>query len=422
MFSTIRFPKEGFKVPVYITLTVFGVFILDERGKVTSKQLFYPDADIAATNLMAVNDETMTDTIESSLKGLEEEEIIVEDAMFARTLSKVKDLNVRVEEGNAARWFRDSQDDYLIEQGITAATEDIAVFRRDVSILLAKRKVSAASEEKDLLIKNAIDAVDEIDKSINVLIMRLREWYSLHHPSLNRLIEDQELFAKILSTCAAKANINKDCLESVGVPDTVSEQVVKALTGDIGAELQDSDFVVITSLAKSVNGLYQMRNELEVYISSMMETVAPNIGALAGPMIGARLISLAGSLKELARKPSSTIQVFGAEKALFRSLKTGSDPPKHGIIYRVPEVNTAPFWQRGKVARSLAGKLSIAARIDAYSDKDMGSSLREQFISRVEEIRRQNPDAPPPKPPKPKPDPKKRRERKGHPRKRRGGR
>ena len=407
---------------VYLTLTVFGVFILDDEGKVTSKHLFYPDAVKASTNLMAVNDETVTDTMESSLKELEGADIIVEDAMFARALSKIKNLKVRVEEGNAPRWFRDSQDDYLTEQGIVASREEVTTFRREVSILLAKSKVSAASEEKDLLIKNAIDAVDEIDKSINVLIMRLREWYSLHHPSLNRLVEDQELFAKILSACTGKANINKDSLESVGTPDTITEQVVKALTGDIGAELQDSDLAVITSLAKSVNGLYQMRNELEVYISSMMETVAPNLAALAGPMIGARLISLAGSLKELARKPSSTIQVFGAEKALFRSLKTGADPPKHGIIYRVPEVNTAPFWQRGKIARSLAGKLSIAARIDAYSDRDTGSSLREQFISRLEEIRRQNPEAPPPKPQKPRPEQRKGRERRGGPQRRRGGR
>ncbi len=407
---------------VYLTLNVFGVFILNDEGKVTSKHLFYPDAVKASTNLMAVNDETVTDTIASSLKELEGADIVVEDAMFARALSKIKNLKVRVEEGNAPRWFRDSQDDYLLEQGILTSREEIATFRREVSIMLAKSKVSAASEEKDLLIKNAIDAVDEIDKSINVLIMRLREWYSLHHPSLNRLIEDQEIFAKILSTSTGKANITKASLESVGTPDTVAEQVVKALTGDIGAELLDSDLAVITSLAKSVNGLYQMRTELETYISSMMETVAPNLGALAGPMIGARLISLAGSLKELARKPSSTIQVFGAEKALFRSIKTGSDPPKHGIIYRVPEVNTAPFWQRGKIARSLAGKLSIAARIDAYSDRDVGSSLREQFITRVEEIRKQNPEAPPPKPQKPRPEQRKQRERRGGPQRRRGGR
>ena len=122
--------------------------------------------------------------------------------------------------------------------------------------------------------------------------------------------------------------------------------------------------------------------------------------ALAGPIISARLISLAGSLKELARKPSSTIQVFGAERALFRSLKTGAAPPKHGIIYRVSEINTAPYWVRGKIARALAGKLSIAARIDAYSDSgpETGEKLRESFLARVEEIKKQHPE--PPKEPK----------------------
>jgi len=408
-------------VSIYLSLTVFGVFILDETGKVTSKYLFYPSANTAAHSLLTVSDEKMTETLENSVKGLDGEEIIVEDTLFARALSKIRNLNVKVEEGGPPRWFRDIQDEFLIEQKVVTSTEEITAFRREVSIILAKSRVSAASEEKDLLIKNAIDAVDEIDKSINVLVMRLREWYSLHHPSLNRLIDDQEIFAKILAACAGKTNINKDCLKAAALPDDVTDQILKALTGDIGADLQDSDLAVISSLAKSVSNLYQMRNELEHYISIMMGNVAPNIGALAGPMIGARLISLAGSLKELARKPSSTIQVFGAEKALFRSLKTGADPPKHGIIYRVPEVTNAPFWQRGKIARSLAGKLSIAARIDAYSDRDAGSNLREQFISRVEEIRRQNPEPPPPKPPKPQPQPRK-REKKGRPKRKRGGR
>ena len=408
-------------MPVYLTLTVFGIFTLDKEGKVNTKHLFYPDADVAARNLLSVSDETVTDEIKNSVTALEENEIVVEDAMLARALSKIGELNVRVEEGPPLRWFRDSHDEYLIENELVSSREDITAFRREVSLTLAKSRVSVASEEKDLLIKNAIDAVDEIDKSINVLVMRLREWYSLHHPSLNRLVEDQELFTKILNTCTGKANISEKCLDSVGVPDSVAEQVIKAMAGDIGAELQDSDLAVLSSFANSVNGLFQIRNELEDYVSLMMKTVAPNIGALAGPMIGARLISLAGSLKELARKPSSTIQVFGAEKALFRSLKTGADPPKHGIIYRVPEVNTASFWQRGKVARALAGKLSIAARIDAYSDKDSGDNLREQFISRVEEIRKQNPDPPPPKSQKPKPEPKKTRDRRS-PKKKRGSR
>jgi nucleolar protein 56 len=407
-------------VSTYLTLTVFGVFVLDDEGKVTAKHMFYPDADIAATNLMAVNDEEATDLLESITKNLQGPDVVVEDPMFARTLSQIKDFQVRVEAGAAPRWFRDGQDDYLIKEGIVSSHGDIASFRRDVSIRLAKSKISAASEEKDLLVKNGIDAVDEIDKSINLLVMRLREWYSLHHPSLSRLVEDQEQFSRILNNCTGKSAITKDCIESAGVTSAVAEQIMSALTGDIGAEFAESDLLAIGGLAKTVDDLYQMRTKLEKYITSMMSTVAPNVSALAGPLIGARLISLAGSLKDLAMKPSSTVQVFGAEKALFRSLKTGADPPKHGIIYRVAEVNTAPYWQRGKIARSLAGKLSIAARIDAYSEKNMGEKLREEFLSRVEEIKRQNPEAPPPKP---RPTPKKKHsDRGGRPKRRRGGR
>jgi len=420
-FSGNRVQQEGFKVSTYLSLTVFGVFVLDDEGKVTTKHLFYPDADVAATSLMAVNDEVTTDLLEAVAKSVLGADVVVEDPMFARALSQVKDLKIRVEAGAAPRWFRDGQDEYLIKEGIVPSTDDIATFRRDVSIRLAKSKVSAASEEKDLLVKNAIDAVDEVDKSINVLIMRLREWYSLHHPSLTRLIEDQEQYASILNNCTGKTKTTKECLESVGVPPGVAEQIMSALTGDIGAEFAESDLSVIGGLAKTVDDLYLMRTDLEEYITSMMSTIAPNLSALAGPLIGARLISLAGSLKGLAQKPSSTVQVFGAEKALFRSIKTGSDPPKHGIIYRVAEVHTAPYWQRGKIARSLAGKLSIASRVDAYSDKNMGEKLREEFLTRVEEIKRQNPEAPPPKP-RPKPAPKKQYGRgSGHPDRRRGG-
>ncbi|MGY5864710.1 MAG: C/D box methylation guide ribonucleoprotein complex aNOP56 subunit [Candidatus Thorarchaeota archaeon] len=408
-------------MPTYLSLTVFGVFVLDDEGKVTEKHMFYPDADIAATNLMAVNDEDSTDLLESITKNLQGVDVVVEDPMFARTLSKIKDFQVRVEAGAAPRWFRDGQDDYLISDGIVPSNDDISSFRRDVSIRLAKSKISAASEEKDLLVKNAIDAVDEIDKSINLLAMRLREWYSLHHPSLSRLVEDQEQFARILNNCTGKSAITKECIESAGVSLAIAEQIMNALTGDIGAEFAESDLIAIGGLAKTVDDLYKMRSELEEYVNSMMSTIAPNISALAGPLIGARLISLAGSLKELARKPSSTVQVFGAEKALFRSLKTGADPPKHGIIYRVAEVNTAPYWQRGKIARSLAGKLSIAARIDAYSEKNVGEKLREEFMSRVEEIRRQNPEAPPPKPRPPPTLKKKHSGRGGRPKRRREG-
>jgi len=131
-----------------------------------------------------------------------------------------------------------------------------------------------------------------------------------------------------------------------------------------------------------------LRRELTDYISTVMKEVAPNITALVGPLLGARLISLAGSLESLARLPASTIQVLGAEKALFRALRTGGKPPKHGVIFQYPDIHRSPRWQRGKIARALAAKLAIAAKVDAFTGRFIGDKLREELRRRIEEIKK----------------------------------
>ncbi len=391
-------------MPVYLALSAFGTFVLDEKNEVVAKHVVYPDVGLAVSNLLAIGEGEATpetDAIAAEIEKLGEKEVFVEEQMLARALSRVGHLSVQIKPNKITKWFRENLDEYLTKLGITKTPEEISSFRRDVAIRLSKAKVSAASGEKDLLVKNAIDAIDEIDKSINIFVMRLREWYSVHHPSLSKLVEDQDQYARLLRECSDKESMTKDLLVSAGISDDSTELILKAIPGDIGAELRDIDLNIIKTLAIAIDDLYNTRKELEDYVEIVMQNISPNMTALVGSLVGARLISLAGSLKELARKPSSTVQVFGAEKALFRSLKTGADPPKHGVIFRVSEINTAPYWQRGKIARALAGKLSIAARIDAYSDRNIGISLREDFLKRVEEIKKQNPNPPPPKPPKP---------------------
>lgn len=391
-------------MPVYLALSAFGTFVLDEKNEVVAKHVVYPDVGLAVSNLLAIGEGEATpetDAIAAEIEKLGEKEVFVEEQMLARALSRVGNLSVQISANKITKWFRENQDEYLTKLGVTKTPEEISSFRRDVAIRLSKAKVSAASGEKDLLVKNAIDAIDEVDKSINILVMRLREWYSVHHPSLSKLVEDQDQYARILRECSDKESMTRNLLVSAGISDDSTELILKAIPGDIGAELRDIDLNIIKALAIAIDDLYNTRKELEDYVEIVMQNISPNMTALVGSLVGARLISLAGSLKELARKPSSTVQVFGAEKALFRSLKTGADPPKHGIIFRVSEIHTAPYWQRGKIARALAGKLSIAARIDAYSDRNIGISLREDFLKRVEEIKKQNPDPPPPKPPKP---------------------
>lgn len=391
-------------MPVYLALSAFGVFILDDKNRVIAKYVIYPDVSQAVSNLFALSESEpvpMIDAVITEIRKLGEKEVIVEDQMLARVLSREKDLQIRIDSSKITKWFRENQYDYLTKLGIIKSPEEIASYRHDVAIRLSKSRVSAASEERDLLVKNAIDAIDEVDKSINVLVMRLREWYSIHHPSLSTIVQDQDQFAKILREVSGKDNMNRELLEKATVPQDIIDQVLTAIPSDIGGNLREPDLAIIRNLAAAIDTLYSSRRSLEDYVADIMDIVSPNVTALVGPLIGARLISLAGSLKELSRKPSSTVQVFGAEKALFRSLKAGTDPPKHGIIYRVPEVHNSAYWQRGKIARALAGKLSIAARIDTYSDRNDGEKLREGFLTRVEEIKKQNPEPPPVKPPKP---------------------
>jgi nucleolar protein 56 len=139
-----------------------------------------------------------------------------------------------------------------------------------------------------------------------------------------------------------------------------------------------------------------VRNSLEKYVDSVMEEVAPNVKTVGGSLLGARLMALSGGLLNLAKLPASTIQVLGAEKALFRSLKTKARPPKHGIIFQHPLIHDGKRWQRGKIARALAGKLSIAARVDAFKGEFMGDRLKADLDKRIEEIRERYENPPPP--------------------------
>jgi nucleolar protein 56 len=408
-------------MPVYLALTVFGVFILDEKGEVINQELTYPDVESSALNIIKVRNGEPTDilkTVASMLEKLEQDEVVIEDATLTEALPSVK--GIKVSTHGVHKQFRNNQVSYMVENKIVESADEAELFRREVALRVAKATISAASEEKDLLIKHAVDAIAEVDRSINILTMRVREWYSLHHPTLSRLVEDQEKFVHIVKECTGKAELNRETLGSIGLSETLVDSIMDSVSQDIGAAFSESDLMIIQNFTTSIENLYTLREKLETYVAELMQVVAPNITTLVGPLVGARLVSSAGSLKELARKPSSTIQVFGAEKALFRSLKTGADPPKHGVIFQVPEIHLAPYWQRGKIARVLAGKLSIAAKIDAYTKRAMGENLKAEFEERLEEIRRQNPEAPPPKPPK---RPKRsKRKHTGKPKKKRKGR
>ncbi|MBU7013583.1 MAG: C/D box methylation guide ribonucleoprotein complex aNOP56 subunit [Theionarchaea archaeon] len=233
---------------------------------------------------------------------------------------------------------------------------------RDVAFALTREGVKAASEKKDKVIVESVRALDEIDQVLNVLCERLREWHGLFYPELEKTTKDNDTYARKVVRGRVKEDI-------------------------MGGELESGDEERIKEFAGSILGLFEERKELEDYITAESQKTAPNMSSLLGSVLSARLISAAGGLDELARLPSSTIQVLGAEKALFRHLRTGARPPKHGLIFQHPMINRAPRKVRGKISRSLAAKIAILARVDCYSSEFVADEIEEQLRERVSHIR-----------------------------------
>jgi nucleolar protein 56 len=194
-----------------------------------------------------------------------------------------------------------------------------------------------------------------------------------------------------------RENFRLEALLEADIPAAKAEAIVQMAETSMGADIAETDLAQIRTLSKDVLNLYELRKEMESYLDKTMEEVAPNTRALVGSLLGARLIAIAGSLRNLAMRPASTIQVLGAEKALFRSLKTGARPPKHGLIFQAALLHDAKRWQRGKIARALAGKLSIAARADAFGGNFIGERLNAALDKRITEIKEKYKEPPPPK-------------------------
>lgn len=231
---------------------------------------------------------------------------------------------------------------------------------------------------RDRSLVQAIRYLDDLIETSNLLNERLHEWYGMHFPELADYAKDQR-YAELI----AKYGERKEIIEELGL-DIES----------IGSEFDPDDMRAVQDLADTLCRIYDDRAMNEEYISGIVKDSCPNMCAVAGGPLSARLISLAGGLERLASLPSSTVQLLGAEKAMFRHLKSGKRPPKHGVIYQHPDVHRAPKWQRGNIARALAGKISIAAKIDQYGGEYRGDKLVEELAKRIEDIKRRYPEPP----------------------------
>ena len=257
---------------------------------------------------------------------------------------------------------------------------------RQKSIAAAEEVIREASSRPDLHLVQAIQALDDTDKYLNITATRTSEWYGLHFPELTQMVQDNVVLCKLISEVGARESFTKENLAGRGFTEKKVEAIISARDRSKGGTISPGDLGRVRNLAGLASQLSSMRDGLNGYVESQMKRVAPNVAEVAGATIGARLMAKAGGLDRLAIMPASTIQILGAEKALFRSLRTGARPPKHGILFQHQAVHTAPKWQRGKIARTLANKIAIAARVDYYRGSE-DASIKAGLDKRLESIK-----------------------------------
>jgi nucleolar protein 56 len=290
------------------------------------------------------------------------------------------------------------KDSILEKAGFVTNTTQAQRELRKFAIDLSSSKIKETSEQLDLHVIQAVSGLDELDKIINTIGTRMREWYGLHFPELDNLIQSLSLYANIVREAGFRTSITGDLLERLGLDERRREIVLQAAQRSRGGDITSENLAIIKQLAYQVILQTELRRIIADHIESTMELIAPNTKELLSPLVGARMIAKAGSLERFAHLSSSTVQVLGAEKALFRSLKTGSSTPKHGILFQHPLIHSAPRWQRGKIARSVASKASIAARIDLYRTGEKDFSLSDKLKLRINEIQLKYSQPPPERP------------------------
>merc|ERR1719444_499884 len=253
----------------------------------------------------------------------------------------------------------------------------------------SRAKVKFNVNKSDNMIIQSIALLDQLDKDINTFSMRIREWYSYHFPELYKIVPELALYAKCVKEIKNRKLLTADkleALEAIVMDSGKAEAIINASKSSMGMDISDMDLLNIDIFASRVIGLITYRQELSEYLKNKMQIVAPNLGTLIGDTVAARLISHAGSLTNLAKCPASTVQILGAEKALFRALKTRGNTPKYGLIFHSSFIGRAGAKNKGRISRYLANKCSIATRIDCFSENStsiFGEKLREQVEERL---------------------------------------
>jgi nucleolar protein 56 len=327
-----------------IAKNMLGVFAFDSKGKLIDRVLFPAEPE----------------KIAERLSGRSREEGML--------LKKLVGYEIDASPGNPAEEILREQSRQLALRfkWVKSRAEYNQILSK-VNVLLTKEKLR--TPKRDRIIIHVVGVLDELDRVLNVFIERLREWYGLYFPEAERAVQNHERFAGIVSQ---------------GRRENIKDKKISGLAEkSAGMEFSDNDIKEMQGFSGSILDMFRVKKSVTKYLEMATGKEIPNLSAIAGPVLSARLLSLAGGLEKMAKMSSSTIQILGAEKSLFRHLKGGGRSPKYGVLYAHPYVQKAPKDKKGKVARLVAAKLSLAARIDFFSKKDRGKELKKDLEKQV---------------------------------------
>jgi len=389
----------------------YAVFKLLDEGKLAKSDSLYEDFDTLdkankiiklkkfqkfedTTEALAAATALVEGKMSKSLKKLLKK-VVAEDAHEKLAVADAKLGNV-IKEKLEMACVHDSKVGELMRcirsqaSGLISGLPDKEMSAMELGLAhsLSRYKLKFSPDKIDTMIVQAVNLLDDLDKELNNYIMRCREWYGWHFPELSKIITDNLAFVRTVQVMGTRDNAKHVDLSDI-LPEEVEEKVKEAAEISMGTEISDEDILNIKHLCIQVVEIQEYRTQLYEYLKNRMIAIAPNLTILVGELVGARLISHAGSLMNLAKHPASTVQILGAEKALFKALKTKHDTPKYGLIYHAQLVGQASSKLKGKVSRMLAAKAAIATRVDALGEEtntDLGIEHRAKVESRIRQL------------------------------------
>ena len=305
-------------------------------------------------------------------KGVEEA-LMIADKKLGKAITEK--LGIEIKTGEKAnelfRCIRFQMNSLL--EGLDAT--ELKNMSLGLSHSLSRYKLSFSSEKVDTMIIQAVNLLEDLDKELNNYSMRLKEWYGWHFPELAKIVTDNVTYSQMVNLIGMRQTVKSIPMEKMTefVPEEIAQEIKEAAEISMGTEILKEDEKHIRTLSIQVSELSEYRANLAEYLKNRMAAVAPNLTMLIGELVAAKLISHAGSLMNLAKLPASTIQILGAEKALFRALKAKKNTPKYGLIYNASIVGAAKNQLKGKISRTLANKCALCVRYDALAEDTEGN-------------------------------------------------